>query len=153
MTMIDSLILRAFHEKVADLVFGPRGDAPVTAAGAFVGRQGGGVEFQSLLRETGSFQKAKAAYQKKHPKDYVTLAFLREKAPTRGGFLGIGGDPHIKARLKNYQERSKSPRMFIREGEPGGYAQQALYKEVRRGLRDDELNNPWVPKKQRVVYI
>lgn len=142
-------------EKSADLVFAPRGSksAPVTAAGVFVNRKGGLKDFQALLKsEGGSLQKAKASYQKAHPDDFVTLAFKRESAPTRGGFLGIGGDKHFKAKRKNYEERLSKPRVFMREGREGAYAQHAMYKEVARGLYDDELNLPWLSKKDRAVY-
>ena len=153
--MIAPDVLDAFFEKLADIVVGPRGDknAPITAAGAFVGRQGGGQEFSKLLSEHGSFQKARAAYQKKHPDDFVTLAFRREAAPTRGGIFGLFGDKHFDAKLKHYEERKKSPRVFIRDGRAGGYAQQAMYREVARGLYDKELDKPWLSKKDRVVYL
>ena len=153
--MINPEVLDVFFEKLADIVIGPQGNknAPITSVGAFVGREGGGPEFQKLLLEHGSFQKAKAAYQEKHPDDFVTLAFRRESAPTRGGFLGLGGDKHFSAKLKHYEDRKKSPRVFIRDGKPGGYAQNALYREVARGLYDRELDKPWLSKKDRVVYI
>ena len=151
--MIDQHVLKSFFEKLADIVFDQQKDAPVTAAGAFIGRKGGAAEFQSLLKQLGSLQKTREAYQKKYPNDFVTLAFLQEKEPKKGGFLGIGGDPHFKARLSDYQERVKKPRLFFREGEPGSDAQSFLYKEVRRGLRDNELDKPWLSDKDRQVYL
>jgi hypothetical protein len=152
--MVDPAILDAFFEKLGDIIVSPRGhkNAPLTAAGAFVGREGGGSEFHKLLKEHGSFQRAKAAYQKAHPDDFITLAFKREAPPRRGGFLGIGGDKHYSAKLKDYSARKKSPRVFIRDGRAASYAQGTLYKEVARGLYDRELNKPWLSKKDRVVY-
>jgi hypothetical protein len=151
--MIDRDVLCAFTEKVADMIIGPRSkSAPVTAAGAFVGTKGGAEEVQGFLRKHKSFQKARAEYQKANPDVFITLAFKTENPPSRGGFLGIGGDKHYSAKLKAYRARKASPRVFIREGEPASYAQKALYREVDRGLYDGELNKPWLSEEERAVW-
>lgn len=150
--MIEATVLNSFFEKIADLVYGPE-RGRISAVGAFVARKGGAAEFQRLLGEHRSFQKARDAYRKKYPTDFITLAFRKEEPPTRGGFLGFGADKYYDEKRKDFESRIASPRVFIREGPAGGYAQGAFYKEVARARYDRELNKPWIPKKDRVVYI
>ena len=142
-------------EKRADIIIGRKGGDkdPVVAAGAFVGRKGGGKDFARLLQKHKSLQKTRAAYVKEYPDDFVTLAFKREEAPGGKGFLGFGKGKHYDAKRKNYDDRVRAPRVFLREGEPASHAQSAFYKEVTRGLHDRELNQPWLSKEQRVVYM
>ena len=164
MTRIDAMfdeLEKIAAAKVADVVFGPEG-APITAGGAFVG--GGdmaheearerALALQELVSQHRSIQRARAAYQEAYPDDFTTTAFKREEAP--GGLRFFASrmftPKKAKSRQESYEERKESPRTFLRTGPPGGYHQDAFYREVARGLHDDELDQPWVPKKDRVVY-
>ena len=138
--------------KEADVMFGGPSGGSIVSAGAYVGREGGEKDFTRLLQKHKSLQKARAAYKKEYPNDFITLAFKRERSPKGKGFLGFGRDKHYGAKRKSYDERVKAPRVFVRSGKPGGHAQSFLYKEVARGLYDRELNQPWLSKEQKVIY-
>jgi len=107
-----------------------------------------------LIKKHNSVQKARGEYQKLYPKSFVTTAFKREEAPNFGFFKKlIKGKKYTESALKSYEDRSKNPRIFVRTGPTAGYQQNAFYNEVARGYRDDELNQPHIPKKDRVVYL
>jgi hypothetical protein len=138
-------------EKIADMMIGKETD-PIVAGGLFVsGGQKEAERAQQLLSEKGSIQKARAQFRKEFPKAYTTTAFSRQAAPkgARDKWWKIwkSKKPDPGA-LKSYEDRKKSPRIFLRAGPAGGYQQKAFYNEVARGLRDNELSQPWVKNKK-----
>jgi len=154
--------------KEADVLFGPKDDknAVITAGGIFVGVPGDEKDsgygakarkaanrIQALISEKGSLQRARQAYEKENPSHFVTLALKRESKPSSGVLGSLFQGEKQKSSLKSYADRSKNPRIFVRSGPSAGYAQNAFYREVARGLYDRELNQPHVPKKDRVVYL
>lgn len=156
--------------KLADIMFRPKKDkgAVTTAGGIFIGVPGdkkdpgyakktqkAAKRIQELLREKGSLQRARQAYSKENPSHFVTVAIKRENKPSSGllGYKKLLGGKKYKSSLKSFADRSKKPRIFIRAGQSAGYQQKAFYREVSRGLRDDELNQPHVPKKDRIRYM
>ena len=157
--------------KIADVSFRDSKDAPLVAAGLFVGlgsadSKGSQIASQKIhryLQEERSFQKAKARYQKENPNHFVTAAFKFEKEPEGLSIVNkikrvFGSSDAAKeqelseSRVKSWEDRKKKPRVFIRSGQSGGHHQSAFYKEVARGLYDSELNQPHLSKKDRVVY-
>ena len=146
-------------EKLADIHFRAKGkeNSPLIAAGVFVGKKGGAAEFQKHLTKHKSLQKARASYQKANPKTFITLAFNSAPPPETKKkktkwWRRSKKDPHFKAKMALYKDQVRSPRVFLREGEPASYAQSALYSEVSRGLYDSELNKPWLTDKQKAFY-
>jgi len=157
-------------EKLADIMVGPRNDkgAVTTAGGIFIGVPGdkkdpgygaktrkAAERISELIKEKGSIQRARQAYAKENPSHYITAAFKREKKPSSGflGYKKLFGGKKYKSSVSSYADRSKKPRIFVRAGQSAGYQQRSLYREVARGLRDNELNQPHVAKKDRVVYV
>tara|TARA_Y100001970_G_scaffold181946_1_gene221423 strand:- start:5238 stop:5744 length:507 start_codon:yes stop_codon:yes gene_type:complete len=153
-------------EKIADIAIGPK-DGVNTAGGIFVGVPGdknspgysakarkAAMRVSQLIKEHKSLQKAREVYSKENPTHYTTVSIKREKKPSSGflGYKKLFGGKKYKSSVKSFADRSKSPRVFVRAGKSGGYQQTAFYSEVARGLRDNELNQPHVPKKDRVVY-
>jgi len=149
-------------EKISDIIISSRKDpnAPVVSGGIFIGADPKDVQkarqrIMHHLRTKGSIRKAREAYAKEFPHHYTTTAFKREAAPggIRHGLGKLFRTKASKSREKSYKERVKDPRIFVRVAPAGSAQQRFFYKEVARGLYDKELNQPHVPKKQRVVYI
>lgn len=155
--------IRAFSDeltKIADIVIrdGAEG-SPVVAAGIFVGTESGfeqkSKQLQSLLKQHKSLQATKREWLKKNPNDFVTVA-IKKEGPPEGLSHGIGkmfGSAAAKSRSKSYEDRVKSPRIFLRVDQTGGHGQSSFYNEVARGLYDDELNQPHISKRDRKVYV
>ena len=156
--------------KLADIMFGPKNSkgAVTTAGGIFIGVPGdtkdpgygkktqkAAKRIQELMKQTGSLQRARQAYAKENPSHYITVAIKREKKPSSGflGYKKLFGGKKYKSSVSSYADRSKKPRIFVRAGKSAGYDQKAFYREVSRGLRDNELNQPHVPKKDRIYYM
>lgn len=126
--------------KLADMVIRPKdGTGDFTSRGIFIGSESmhkeKSKELMETLKKTKSLSKTKAAWKKKYPKDYVTLAFKKTKAPKKRMFFDRG----YKNREAFHKERTARPRTFLRVGRAGGFHQKAFYSEVARGLYDKEL--------------
>lgn len=149
-------------EKIADIMttYGKgrgTGDPRVTAAGVFIGPEDPNqsrarqLEFQQMLGRIKSLQQTRAAYAKKYPKDYVTLAFRRDYQP--GGFMHrmgkLFGTEASKEREAQWALRQK-PRLFMSAGPAGSPMQAEFYRDVSRGLHEHELDK--MPAKEKKVW-
>ena len=144
--------------KTADVIYRDGKNARLLSGGLYVGTSKDHEKkhriVANLIGEHGSLQKAKQKYKEMYPNDYIGAAFNFKEKPRRGGFLGIGGTEKslYDRQVKSWEERSKSPRIFVRVGKPGGASQNSFYKEVRRGYYDNELKNAPIPEKDKTVY-
>ena len=120
----------------------------------FVGTDKGFKEKSEMLEQfvrSGKYKTLsdiRKAYRKKYPKDFTTVGVKTENAPKKPWiFRGNYND-----QLASYDDRVARPRKFLRVGRIAGPEQSAFITEIARGLLDNELDKPWVSKKDKVVY-
>jgi hypothetical protein len=145
--------------KIADIEFGegPVNARKLVAGGIFIGADSDhGKKTQEItkhLEALGSLRKAREAYQKDHPSDFVTGAWRLEAPPSGVAhkLKSLFGSAAAKSLQKSYEDRVKNPRIFVRVAPSGSSGQSMFYDEVARGYYDSELDQPHIPKEDRWV--